>query len=262
MLLLVAVAVVGLDHIPLAVRDLDAAAADYRRLGFTLKQGRPHADGIRNLHAKFRDGTEIELITAPAARDELTSFYVDFLKSGDGPAFLGLYAPDLDAADAALDVPHAREGGLVALKGPLRWLFIGGRNASPTDLPEHFEHPNGADGLIGVWLASEGGAHAGREEPQKVLRALGATLSREEVAAPRRSSRTVARFASGEVVFLPASRQPVRGRPIVGAVLRTRSLEAARRALAAAGVLAVDGDRSLFVRPEDAHGLWLELRER
>jgi catechol 2,3-dioxygenase-like lactoylglutathione lyase family enzyme len=261
MLLLIAAAVVGLDHIPLAVRDLDAAAADYRRLGFTLKQGRPHADGIRNLHAKFRDGTEIELITAPAARDALTSFYVEHLKAGDGPAFLGLYAPDLDAADAALDVPHAHQDGLVTLEGPLRWLFVGGRNASPTDRPEHFEHPNGADGLIGVWLASQGSAGRGASAPE-VLRSLGATLSQEEVAVPQRSRRTVARFASCEVVFLPASRQSVRGRPIVGAVLRTRSLEASRRAFAAAGVQVVDGDRSLFVRPEDAHGLWLELRER
>jgi hypothetical protein len=255
MLLLIAAAVVGLDHIPLAVRDLDAAGVDYRRLGFTLKQGRPHADGIRNLHAKFRDGTELELITAPAARDALTSFYVEHLKSGDGPAFLGLYAPDLDAASAALDVPHAREDGMVSLQGPLRYLFVGGRNASPTDRPEHFEHANGADGLIGVWLAAG-------ERDARVLRSLGAVVSQEEVEAPERSRRRVARFAAGEVVFLPASRRRVTGRPIVGAVLRTQSLEASRRALSAAAVPVVERGHSLFIRPEDAHGLWLELRER
>ena len=49
--------VAGLDHVPVAVRDLEAAAADYRRLGFVLKPGRPHANGIRNVHAKFADGT-------------------------------------------------------------------------------------------------------------------------------------------------------------------------------------------------------------
>ncbi|MCI0434391.1 MAG: VOC family protein [Gemmatimonadetes bacterium] len=36
----------GLDHIPIAVNDLDAAAARYRQLGFTLKPGRPHDGGF------------------------------------------------------------------------------------------------------------------------------------------------------------------------------------------------------------------------
>jgi hypothetical protein len=47
--------IVGLDHIPLAVTDLVVAAERYRQLGFTLKQGRPHENGIRNQHVKFRD---------------------------------------------------------------------------------------------------------------------------------------------------------------------------------------------------------------
>jgi catechol 2,3-dioxygenase-like lactoylglutathione lyase family enzyme len=64
--------VVGLDHIPIAVADLERAAERYRRLGFTLKPGRAHKNGIRNQHAKFADGTELELITAPEGRDSLT----------------------------------------------------------------------------------------------------------------------------------------------------------------------------------------------
>ena len=47
--------IAGLDHVPIAVGDLDAAAARYRALGFALKPGRPHANGIRNQHAKFAD---------------------------------------------------------------------------------------------------------------------------------------------------------------------------------------------------------------
>jgi len=54
----------GLDHIPIAVRDLDRAKADFEALGFVLKPGRLHTNGLRNAHAKFADGTELELITA------------------------------------------------------------------------------------------------------------------------------------------------------------------------------------------------------
>jgi hypothetical protein len=34
--------VVGLDHIPVAVENLDSAADLFRSLGFALKHGRPH----------------------------------------------------------------------------------------------------------------------------------------------------------------------------------------------------------------------------
>ena len=76
-------AVTGLDHIPIAVRDLDRAAADYRALGFALKPGRPHDDGITNQHVKFPNGTELELITAAEARDELTATYLKHLAAGE-----------------------------------------------------------------------------------------------------------------------------------------------------------------------------------
>lgn len=64
-------ALVRIDHIPLVVHDLEDVAAAYRRLGFTFKPGRVHADGIRNVHVKFANGTGIELITAVAPTDDL-----------------------------------------------------------------------------------------------------------------------------------------------------------------------------------------------
>ena len=81
---------VGISHVNIAVANLDGASADYARLGFALKEGRPHPDGIRNRHVKFPDGTEIELITAPEATDALTTHYRQLIGAGDGPAFLSL----------------------------------------------------------------------------------------------------------------------------------------------------------------------------
>ena len=77
---------------------------------------------------------------------------------------------------------------------------------------------------------------------------------------------TVARVANGEVIFLPASRQIIPGRPIVGVVFRTRDLSALQRVLRSANVhepvkLETATYRSLFVNSRDTHGVWIEFRE-
>jgi catechol 2,3-dioxygenase-like lactoylglutathione lyase family enzyme len=235
-------AVAGLDHVPIAVGDLEQAAASYRRLGFVLKPGRPHANGIRNLHAKFADATELELITASAPRDALTRTYRRHLAGGDGPAFLAFYAPS--------GAPAAEAPG---------YFFFGARNRSPTDRPEHFVHPNTAESLVSVWLA---GADLSRE--RALLESLGAAFVEAEVLVPEPVSAAAARLPEGEVLLLPGSRRLVAGRPIVGVTLRVRSVAAAKRALAEGGVrvrLIDAAPGSVFVPPEAAHGLWLELRE-
>ena len=128
----------GLDHIPVAVGDLEQAKAHYRVLGFVVKPGRRHDNGLRNAHVKFADETEIELITAPAATDALASEYFAWLNEGDGPAFLGLYAPDdgnlvkrLAEVGLALDW----KGGIGTFPGSseLHRLFFAHRQHSPSD---------------------------------------------------------------------------------------------------------------------------------
>jgi catechol 2,3-dioxygenase-like lactoylglutathione lyase family enzyme len=257
-------AVVGLDHVPIAVANLDQAADRYRALGFTLKPGRPHANGITNQHAKFADGTELELITAPEARDALTTTYRRHLAQGDGPAFLALFAPDLDRATERLRaerITASRRGPIVDLEGPgFEYLFLGGRNASPTDRPEHFAHANGATSLIAVWLAGE------LSSESRLLEALGARVTTEEVCVPERVRAPVARFAEGAVVMLPAGRQLVPARKVVGVTLRVRALAAIQGVLSRAGGtvperVATAHGASVFVPPDRARGLWIEFRE-
>jgi catechol 2,3-dioxygenase-like lactoylglutathione lyase family enzyme len=257
-------AVVGLDHVPIAVADLEEAALRYRALGFTLKPGRPHDNGIRNQHAKFADGTELELITAPEARDPLTTTYRRHLALGDGPAFLALYAPSMDKAAASLDAagtPHTRRGPFVNFAGDgLGYLFLGPRNASPTDRPEHFAHANGAVALVKVWLAGD------LSSERRLLETLGARVVEAEVHVPDPATVPVARFTEGDVVLLPRGRQVVPGRPIVGATLRVRRLDTVEAVLARSGLpvprrVRTPKGESLLLRPQDTHGLWLELRE-
>jgi catechol 2,3-dioxygenase-like lactoylglutathione lyase family enzyme len=231
----------GLDHIPIAVNDLDRASADYRALGFALKSGRPHDNGITNQHLKFPDGTELELITAPAARDALTATYRKHLAAGEGPAFLALFAPGVDAGSLGLNAD------------PLQYIFMFDRNQSPTDRPEHFAHANTAESLIGVWLAGDD-----LSSERRLLARLGARIQAEDVRVPSTIKAHVAHLADGEVVLLPGAHQLVPGRRIVGATVRVRDLAAARRVLAGRGR---EIGSSIFLPPALTHGLWLELRE-
>jgi hypothetical protein len=242
----------SVDHVPVAVQDLDAAGASYRRLGFVLKPGTPHANGIRNLHAKFPDGTEIELVTAAKGIDALTRSYVKHLEAGDGPAYLSLYAPDRGAAARAVPDDHPGR----------RYIFFGGLNHSPTDRPEHFRHPNTAESLVSVWLAA--GDFASELD---LLRRAGISTAARTVWTPEASRVPVAELGKTTIVMMPAARQIVSGRRIVGATVVVRDLDAAIQALRAGGVhgpaiVTAAGARRIFLSPALTHGWWLELRER
>jgi len=233
----------GIDHVPVAVGDLEKAGEQYRALGFALKPGRPHDNGIRNLHAKFPDGTEIELITAPAATDSLTRTYREHLKAGDGPAFLAFFMPpDAQAehrlTDAGVRVPA--------------YVFFGQGNASPTDRPEHFAHANSAYALTRVWLAGDD-----LSTERRMLAALGARFHSGRVDFPMPMQAEIADFPQGSVVLLPGRYQIVRGRPIAGITVAVRDLDAAVRF---AGPDARRSAASVFVDPRRALGYRLEFR--
>jgi peptidoglycan/xylan/chitin deacetylase (PgdA/CDA1 family) len=69
-----------LDHTPIAVRDLPAAIDQFHALGFTIKPGRPHQNGIENASIKFADGSYLELITSHDASDAVSREYQQFLR--------------------------------------------------------------------------------------------------------------------------------------------------------------------------------------
>ncbi len=259
--------IVGLDHIPLAVSDLESAAERYRELGFTLKPGRPHDNGIRNAHIKFGDGTEIELINARETRDPLTIEYLKHLAHGDGPAFVSFFTPHMNRLAGHFDAEgksYKRSGGLISFPegDELRYLFFGQRINSPTDRPEHFVHENSAEALIGVWIACNG---EGSE--RTLLAGLGIALCNEIVHVPEAVQGVVARLPQGEVVLLPGSRRLVPGRPILGATVRVRSLKLLQRVLAKRiwkppPVVQTKRGASIFLAPDITHGIWLEFRQQ
>lgn len=95
----------GLDHLVLPVRDLDAAAGAYERLGFTLTPRAEHPWGTANRLAQF-GGSFLEILAVdrpgligapPAGRIAFGAFNRDFLTGREGPSMLVLESTDSDA---------------------------------------------------------------------------------------------------------------------------------------------------------------------
>lgn len=253
---------IGLDHIPVAVCDLEVAMDAYQALGFVLKPGRYHANGIRNAHVKFPNGAGIELLTAPGAVDVLSAHYQGLLKAGEGPAFVSFHARDTRDLHAALrkgGYEFQQDGEITKLLAPeFGFLFVVRDNRSPTDRTEHFAHPNGSAELSSVWIATDNG-----ESLARLLVQLGGQRQRRQVLAPDSVESIVITLSEGEVCILPQQHQILPGRPVIGASFRVRDLSEFRCTLEKAGIApwgSTDSTDRIVVGPSVAHGLWLEFR--
>jgi len=248
----------GMDHIPVVVRDLEKAEADFQTLGFAIKPGRFHPDGIRNAHVKFPDGTEIELITAPAATDALTSEYRARLETGEGPVYFGLYAPDqtaLSARLAAAGFAASQDGGLMSFpsSSPLHPVFFGTRQKAPTDRPEHFAHANGALRLSGLWVRDLDGE-------KDLLSKLDAKLGVAKSCGPLQGPVTVAHMPDGDLFLVKP--QTDTGN-VAAAQVEVRSLDVVKQILTKQRIALKEypacDPASIWVPPSAAHGIWLQF---
>jgi catechol 2,3-dioxygenase-like lactoylglutathione lyase family enzyme len=165
--------ILGLDHIVIAVRDLDAAVASYCGLGFTVQPGGRHPGrSSHNALIVFADGTYFELIAwvAPAPEERWWRVleghgegYVDFaLLPGDTLAVL-----DAARGRGLHTLVGPLDGGRVRPDGAqLHWRtarhdtpdlpFLCG-DVTPRSLrvPEGGvrQHPNGAQGVAELAIA-------------------------------------------------------------------------------------------------------------
>jgi catechol 2,3-dioxygenase-like lactoylglutathione lyase family enzyme len=170
-----------LDHVVLAVRDLNAAAADYRELGFTVVPGGAHPGGwTHNALIVLADGSYLELLapTNPRLLDDEEALaapnFLFALAGGEGAVGLALAVDDLGAAVAAMQhrgatIPAPRAGGRTRPDGvQLEWrTAMPGRSVLPffiEDLtprdwrvpvsPENARHANGALGIRAITYAA------------------------------------------------------------------------------------------------------------
>lgn len=163
----------SLDHVVIAVSDLDEATADYTALGFTVIRGGEHADGVTaNVLVVLEDGAYLELIAF--RRPEPGRRWSDVYHSaGEGLLDHALLPSDIAADVAAaqgrgLDIESPLPGGRIRPDGErLEWKTA--RSPSP-DVPflcgdvtprrlrvqdgaEVRTQPNGVTGIAEIVLA-------------------------------------------------------------------------------------------------------------
>jgi hypothetical protein len=177
----------GLDHIVHAVRDLDAGAELYRRLGFTVGARNRHSWGTHNQLVQL-PGFFIELLTV-ADPEKLGNDGFSTLFGRFNQSFLsrrqGLSILLLESGDAAADAAAFKSAGIAAsevmkferegrrpdgsaVKVAFSLAFARDAGAPLTSFavcqqhfPENFwnpafqQHPNTASGIVGVVLVAE-----------------------------------------------------------------------------------------------------------
>ncbi len=222
---------VRLDHVPVAVSDLDSAVAEFEGLGFTVKPGSLHPNGLANAHIEFADGTSLELITAPPdgggrAGDALSAWYRRLIEAGGGGAFLSLRAgrsDDVYEILRSLGLEPRRTDGRAfdwvsfAEGHPLHNIFFIDYAAAAHEAPAFLRHANGATGLVEARVET-----AAPDGLGELLRALGAA-SCGPVAGEERG--TAYGVANGTIVLVPAGDDPF-------ARVRTVTIRAAPQAAA------------------------------
>ena len=154
----------SIDHAVIAVRDLDAGATDFKKLGFTLTPRGHHSIGSQN-HCIMLGSTYIELLVAPVAHP-----WLDYYRSfGEGLAAIALSTEDADATYAQLKNKGARppmdlsrpvEGGvakfrLVQIEGAPQMFFVQHLTRPFVWRPEWQKHANGARELVHVSLSAK-----------------------------------------------------------------------------------------------------------
>jgi catechol 2,3-dioxygenase-like lactoylglutathione lyase family enzyme len=272
-------AIAGIDHVVIAVRDLDRAQETYARLGFTLTPRGFHTLGSAN-HCIMFGSDYVELLALPVEHPAMR-YYADFLARGDGLAAIALASDNAEAAHAELLADGIEADAPLDFSRPVR-LPGGDRDAAfrivqlppaqtpgcrsfvcqhrTRDLvwrPEHQSHALGATGLAALAVVAEdpvtaaaGYARLFDARPRKIDEGLLVQTGSAPIAVG-------SRWSIGR--RLHAVGLPLRARPLVAALF----IRVADRARAAA-VLRRAGfepialpDGSFAVSADQAHGVAL-----
>ena len=176
----------GIDHIVIAVRDLDLAMADYTAAGFTVAPGGEHTNGTtHNALIPFADGSYFELIAWKRPDEPLGTTWWHRFQAGEGVIDFALRTDDLDAEvdrlrAAGMNVPEPQAGGRTRPDGQrVGWRNLQFGEGSAPSLPFYCHstndrslrvpggaaavHANDVTGIVGVTIGVSNLPQASRD---------------------------------------------------------------------------------------------------
>lgn len=224
------------DHAVVVVDDIEAASGTYRSLGFTVKPGRLHDNGLLNSFIEFSDSTELELMSIVGeAKDHSARGYANILsESGESGAYIALTGPELLTASAllkSLGIKHDLVLGQLwdyltfSKNSGLEHFFFIKMHRQYKDSEESHRHGNGVNGINTIWV--EGAAPV-----RELLIALGGT--------PCNDSQNTIMLSGTDFILMPTN-------------------GSTRAGFAGLGL---SSNKSEFKTIENAHGIWLRQQDR
>ena len=167
---------IRIDHVITVVANLDSAITTFEELGFTVKRGHLHDNGLLNAHIKFKNNTSFELMSIKGEpKDELAREYADLLKSGEGAVFLAITGISIDSIEAKLndiEVGYNKIPGkswdyiTFPNNSSLAHLFFIEYHIKTSDKEDEVTHSNSTKGIEAVWIEGE-------ETVKQLLESLG-----------------------------------------------------------------------------------------
>lgn len=243
---------ISIDHIPIAVRDLEKAVNLFTELGFSVKPGRKHANGIENAHIKFKDGSALELITAHQISDKLTRQYLSFLEEGDGPAYLSLGCSNPSVISEKLTTfdPEIEMGSYYTWitfpeNSPHSYIFFISYIHPPVDVEIYLNHGNGVLGIKSVELAKQK-----IDQESVFFRELGCETDHESV------------VLKNQKIHLKIKSDADNARPIQKITLFVADIFSSMEALPKAFPFTMTNHNSYLIEPEYLPGFQLEFVQK
>jgi catechol 2,3-dioxygenase-like lactoylglutathione lyase family enzyme len=291
----------GIDHIGIAVRDLETAKKTYRDvLGFAVFAGGKHLNGTRNGGPALESGY-LELITFWDRTKTEGGVVAKFLEKHEGPFFLGLDVSPVDDTAKLLrtrgfDIQGPESGSInvdpdqheqpdqpdqplgswrpVGLQsGPVPAAHLPAKSADAIFFIQYQPtvHPNTAKKLSSVWMGVRN-----LEASEKEYESMGFRAARN-LAAPQLGARgqeieagqgTILLLQPQESAGKVASFLAERGAEgIMGVSIEVASLQTARSLLETNTKRQFEPyvgpyGQSILIPPELTHGVWIEFFQK
>ncbi|WP_416866402.1 MAG: VOC family protein [Imperialibacter sp.] len=205
---------IKIDHVVTVVADLDQATSRYTQLGFTVKQGRLHANGLINAHVKFGNKTSLELMSVRGEpTDRMARDYQTLLQAGEGGVYLavsGVRTEEMEQMLSGLKIAFETSKGrswdyiTFPQEPELAHFFFIAYHGTMNDPGEITTHKNESDRITAIYIK-------GSERVSYFLKGIGlqsAGRKKDELFGSAEKFFT----ASGDIIVVPKNESAKRPR--------------------------------------------------